>query len=104
MIQNLKPLRQLNSVTQNQLAEAIGVTQQSINKYENHKIEPEIEILIRMADFFNVSVDFLIGHQVSGNENEFRLTNDEVKLVSHYRQLTLSQQESIRMVMDNYRK
>lgn len=104
MIQNLKPLRQLNSVTQNQLAEAIGVTQQSINKYENHKIEPDIEILIRMADYFHVSVDFLIGHQVSENENEFRLTNDEVKLVSQYRQLTPRQQESIRMVMDNYRK
>ena len=104
MIQNLKSLRQLNGVTQNQLAEAIGVTQQSINKYENHKIEPDIEILIRMADFFHVSVDFLIGHHIPDNENEFCLNNDEVKLVSQYRQLTLSQQESIRMVMDNYRK
>lgn len=104
MIQNLKLLRQKFGVTQNRLAEAIGTTQQSINKYENHNIEPDIEMLIRIADFFHTSVDFLIGHYIPEDENEFRLSADEVKLVSNYRQLTLSQQESIRLVMENYRK
>ena len=104
MLCNLKILRQKFDVTQNRLAEAVGVSQQSINKYENHNVEPDIATLIRIAEFFHVSVDYLIGHYIPEDENEFRLTNNEVKLVSQYRQLTMSQQESIRMVMENYQK
>ena len=104
MIQNLKLLRQKFGVTQSRLAEAIGTTQQSINKYENHNVEPDIATLIRMADFFHTSVDYLIGNSNPEDENEFRLNDDEIRLISQYRQLTLSQQESIRMVMDNYNK
>lgn len=104
MLNNLKKLRQKFDVTQNQLAEAIGVSQQSINKYENHNVQPDIETMIRMADFFHTSVDYLIGYSKPEDENEFRLSGDEIRLISQYRQLTLSQQESIRMVMDNYQK
>ena len=62
MLINLKKLRQETGVSQKQLADNIGVSQQSINKYENHNIEPDIETLIRIADFFDTSVDYLVGH------------------------------------------
>ena len=104
MLHNLKILRQKFGITQNRLAEAIGVSQQSINKYENHNVQPDIDVLIRMADFFHTSVDYLIGRYIPEDENEFRLNDDEVRLVSQYRRLTLSQQESIRLVMENYSK
>ena len=51
MLENLKELRKATKTTQNELAEAIGVSQQSINKYENHNIEPDIETLKRIADY-----------------------------------------------------
>ena len=44
MVQNLKQLRLEKNLSQNKLAEIIGVSQQSINKYENHNIEPDIEV------------------------------------------------------------
>ena len=62
MLINLKSLREDAAVSQKQLADAIGVSQQSINKYENHNIEPDIETMIRIADYFKTSVDYLIGH------------------------------------------
>ena len=62
MLTNLKKLREDASVSQKALADAIGVSQQSVNKYENHNIEPDIDTLIRIADFFETSVDYLIGH------------------------------------------
>ena len=62
MLENLKALREAAAVSQKQPAEAIGGSQQSINKYENHNIEPDIETLIQIADFFDTSVDYLIGH------------------------------------------
>lgn len=62
MLKNLKLLRQERGMSQKQLADRIGVSQQSVNKYENHNVEPDIETLIRIADCFGTSVDFLIGH------------------------------------------
>ena len=61
MLKNLKKLREERKLTQKQLAEVILVSQQSINKYENHGVEPDIATVIRLADYFSVSVDYLIG-------------------------------------------
>lgn len=108
MIKNLRLLRENHGVSQQKLAEAIGLTQQSINKYENHKIEPDIATLILIADFFHTSVDYLIGHTEAQAEHEgvpvYRLNADEVKLVNQYRQLSLREKDSIHMVMENYCK
>lgn len=108
MVYNLKLLRQLHGVSQQRLAEAIGSTQQSINKYENHQTEPDIATLMLIADFFHTSVDFLIGHSEAQAESEgvpvYRLNADEVKLVNQYRQLSLKEKDSIHLVMDNYCK
>ena len=59
MLPNLKLLRKEYGISQQRLAEAIGVSQPSINTYENHNIEPGISVLMRMADYFNTSIDFL---------------------------------------------
>lgn len=62
MVKNLKKLRAEYGISQQQLADVIGVSQQSINKYENHNVESDIETLGAMADYFNVSIDYLVGH------------------------------------------
>lgn len=54
MLVRLKMLRREKGITQKKLAEIVGTTQQSINKYENHNIEPDISTLITMADYFNI--------------------------------------------------
>lgn len=61
MIKNLKALRKEYNISQQQLANIIGVSQQSINKYENHNVEPDIETLKAIATFFNTTIDFLVG-------------------------------------------
>ena len=108
MIKNLRLLRESHGVSQQKLAEAVGLTQQSINKYENHKIEPDIATLMLIADFFHTSVDFLIGHSEAQAESEgvpvFKLNADEIRLVNQYRQLSLKEKDSIHLVMDNYCK
>ena len=108
MIKNLRKLRETHGISQQKLADAIGLTQQSVNKYENHKIEPDIETLIRIADFFHTTVDYLVGHTDAQGTSEgvpvYRLNADEVKLINQYRQLTLKEKDSIHLVMDNYCK
>ena len=106
MLTNLKKLREIHAVTQKTLADAVGVSQQSINKYENHHIEPDIETLCRIADYFNTSVDFLIGHTDIPNKiemvHDYQLNDEESRFINGFRQLNTSQKESIAIVINNY--
>ena len=106
MLTNLKKLREDASISQKALADAIGVSQQSVNKYENHNIEPDIETLIRIADFFETSVDYLIGHTSIRRKIEevhiFELNDRESKVMEQYRSLTSKQKACVNVVMDSY--
>lgn len=60
----IKNLRQSKELNQVQLAEKLGVKKQSISNWENDNIMPSIDMLIRIADFFHVSTDYLLGRDV----------------------------------------
>lgn len=57
----IKELRKKNKITQIKMAMDLDMLQNTISQYENGKREPDIKTLIRIADYFNVSVDYLIG-------------------------------------------
>ena len=57
-------------MTQEQLAEAIGVTVGAVYKWENGRSAPEINLLIELADLFETSVDVLLGYEVRNNDRE----------------------------------
>lgn len=108
MLVRLKELRKEYGVSQQRLADAIYVTHSSINKYENHNIEPEIAILIRMADFFNTSVDYLIGRtdirrRIEPTEG-YQLNAEEVSLITRYRSLRTEEKSCISLTIDTFLK
>lgn len=106
MVKNLKQLRTKKGISQQQLAEILGVSQQSINKYENHKVEPDIYMLMKMADFFETSIDYLVGYTMVHRQAEvikqYNLDMDESTLMEKYRMLTPGERESIRLIVENY--
>ena len=57
----IKRSRQLRKATQKQVADGIGISEQAYQRYEYGKVVPSALILIDMADFFNVSLDYLVG-------------------------------------------
>ncbi|MDR6880388.1 helix-turn-helix transcriptional regulator [Bacillus sp. 3255] len=57
----LKYLRNQKNMTQEQLGQKINVTKVSISGYENSNRTPDMETLQKIADFFEVSVDYLLG-------------------------------------------
>lgn len=59
--ENLKKLRTEKALTQEKLANFLGVTYQTISKWENNDTYPDITTLPVIAKFFNVSVDELLG-------------------------------------------
>ncbi len=59
---NIRKFRKEHSLTQEQLAEALGVTVGAVYKWESKQSLPEIKLLMEMAEFFETSVDALLGY------------------------------------------
>ena len=57
MLTMLKKLRKQNKITQRDLAAALHISQTSVSKYERGESEPDLEMVIKMADFFEISID-----------------------------------------------
>ena len=103
MLPNLKILRQEYGISQQRLADAIGVSQQSINQYENHSVEPDISVLTRLADHFNTSIDFIVGRTEVRRPIEhteaFHLNKDESDIITQYRSLKNPEKQCIAMMI-----
>lgn len=84
--QNLKNLRKERQLTYESLAKKIGYSKAIIGFWENEQKQPNMEALIALADFFNVSIDFLVGREDEfGNKtsnstyNNFGIHTGDVK-------------------------
>lgn len=60
---NLIEQRKANKLTQRAVAEKLGISQPSYIRYENGQSEPTLKNLVKLADLFDVSVDFLLGRE-----------------------------------------
>lgn len=106
MIKNLKKLRQELGISQQGLADIILVSQQSVNKYENKDVEPDMETLIKIADFFDVSIDYLAGRtevrEMADKEKMSDLSGAEARLIKEYRKLKDNQKKCISELVESY--
>ena len=59
---NLKSLRKKNQYTQEEIAQKINVSRQSVAKWENWESNPDIESCIKLANLYNVKLDDLVNH------------------------------------------
>ncbi|MBQ6877268.1 MAG: helix-turn-helix transcriptional regulator, partial [Oscillospiraceae bacterium] len=65
--ENIKFYRKEKGFTQEQLAEAMGVSVGAVSKWENGASAPELSLVMELADFFGTSVDSLLGYKVRNN-------------------------------------
>lgn len=61
--ENLIRLRKENKISQQELALKVNVSQQCVSEWERERIEPTLSNLWKIADVFDISVDFLIGRK-----------------------------------------
>ena len=61
MNNRIKDLREDRDMRQIDLAQAVGIDQRTISNYETGKTNPDSEALIKLANFFNVTIDYLLG-------------------------------------------
>jgi transcriptional regulator with XRE-family HTH domain len=91
VLKNIKLLRDERGVSQQKLADEIGSSQQSINGYENRDNEPDIATLIKIADYFETSVDYVVAHTTIRRRieevSELALNEREATHITGYRRL-----------------
>lgn len=108
MIKNLQLLRSEKGLSQQKLAEMLNTTQQNIFKYEKTPSEPDIATLIKIADIFNVTVDYLIGNseikEKNAKLNAVILTEKETRHISLWRTLPDDIQESMDALISSIKK
>lgn len=59
--ERIKSLRMCKGLNQVEMAKIFGVTKQSVSNWENENIMPSIDMLIKIAKFFGVSTDYILG-------------------------------------------
>ncbi len=64
-MKNLTLLRKNRKLTQQDMADILKVSKPTYNHYETGRYEPDIKKLIQISDYFGVSIDYLLGHQVN---------------------------------------
>ena len=74
----LRELRDERKLTQKELADKLEVSRMSINFYESNRRTPDINFAIRAANFFNISVDYLVGNSNVKSKEDHRYTKEQV--------------------------
>lgn len=86
----LKELRERKKITQEELAKLLKIEQNTYSNYEKEKTQPKLETLIKIADFYNVSLDYLLERKYIGG-----LSTQEYELITMFRQLIDSEQKRV---------
>lgn len=68
MVLRLRELREAKGLKQKDIADFLGIDRSTYTKYESGSNQPSIEMLFKIADFFDVSLDFLLRRNASSND------------------------------------
>lgn len=68
--EELKYQREANGYSQSEIAKAIGVSQQKISYYESGKHSAPIEFCIKLADFYKITLDELVGRDIKQKQEK----------------------------------
>lgn len=102
-MEQLRSLRKEHSWKQKDVADMLGIHVTTYTKYETGGSEPNHEMLLKLADIFSVSIDYLLGRTDQREklpaENE-ELSSAEVELVNAYRDAPANVQAAIRTLLE----
>ena len=109
LVYNLKTLRKKNLMTQQEVGSMLNISRQAYSNYETGKRAPEIGLLVKLSDFYNISLDDMIKQTLSPyngqgvirertgklvkaeepvSEDTLYLSAEEVDMIMNYRSLT----------------
>lgn len=109
MESRIKMLREKRGLIQELLAAEIGVTQQMLSKYENDITIIKVDVLKRIAEYFNVTTDYLLGlsdmkRDLSGQIKVNKVLDEYYDLIEVYKKMDRYDREIIWSIMQTIEK
>ena len=94
---NIYTLRKEKKITQAQLAEKLGVSEQAVSKWENDQCAPDVSLFPIIAEFFGVSIDRLFGYHTSSY-------NDDVEAIMKAADDSMNTYKEIEIISEGLKK
>lgn len=76
----IKSLRKAKKITQKQLGDVLGVAESTISMYESGNRQPDVDTMRKIADYFNVTIDYLIGGENISSSDKDELDKKIIKI------------------------
>lgn len=96
--ENLKNARIKNKLTQQQLADMLGISKSTITNYEGGKREPDVFMIKKLAKLLEVTGDYLIGYDPGANEKP--LSDDALRIARAYDMMTDKGRAAVNAVVE----
>lgn len=101
MREKLRQLRKEKALSQAEMANILNVHQTAVSQWEQGRTTPDMQTLIKIADYFQVTVDYLLGQKNGVDDHSYKaLTNIENELIKKYRLLDQHGQKAVNSVLD----
>ena len=100
----IKQLRKENEWTQLELSQKLNCALSSIAMYEKGERKPSLEILIRLSEIFNCSIDYLLCKSDIRNLNEINLTAEEIDFAKKVKPLSKQNKELLQNMIETLNK
>ena len=94
MNNRIRELRKQHKMTMKELGAVVGLAESTISQYETGKRQPDNETLLKLGEYFNTSVDYLLG-STRTNENAPTLTQKDERDIEKRLQNTIEELESL---------
>lgn len=75
----IKSLRLAGNYSQVDVAQKLSVTKQTVSNWENNNIQPSIDMLVKIADFFGVTTDYLLGRESTPRIDVSDLSEEQIQ-------------------------
>ena len=101
----LKELREDNDISINKLLKLLNVSRTTYYNYENELTFPSFNTLLTLADFYNVSIDYLLGYRNSPSYKDIKESLVAyMETINADNKLTPKEKESIKIITDSFIK
>ncbi len=101
--QKLRILRKQNKWSQDELGQKVGIHGRHVGKYENGQVMPNAETLIKIADVFDVSIDYLLRNIVDPNPDQIQ-DKELLKFLDDLSKMDEKDKEVVKSLIDAYLK
>ncbi len=92
--QHITTLRKAKKLSQSELGKEVGTSGDIIGRYERDEVKPSIEVIIKIADALEISIDYLVG------KTDFELDKDTLRRIQDVSTLPVEEKKQVFMVID----